>query len=173
MTVSEFTRSVACGAASTGCSGGMCLRCIGRMLIAHDTLVQVDGFAFSTGLDASRFSASLDGLTIIDDIVSCTGSARGRSTTSALTFSRWTGFQRHGTTATPRFFAPDAHDYRLRANSAAIDAGIVVAGVSTSFLGGAPDLGRFERRSCDIAVGLRRRRRAGRCRPAPAADPGP
>jgi Right handed beta helix region len=173
----RFIRNVAYGATSKGRSWGMFLRCATNMLIAHDTFVDLDGFAFSIGVDSQRFSGGLDGLRIVDDIVSFTGSGAkvfgittelpasvvidhlmartsgvyatlpgGRSTRSAATFTSWTGFQRHGSTATARFVSVAGHDFHLRPSSAAVDAGIVVAGVSTPFHGHAPDLGRYERR---------------------------
>lgn len=170
-----FTRNVAYGATSQGRSWGMFLRCATSTLIAHDTFVDLDGSAFFIGMDSQRFGGGLDGLRIVDDIVSFTGSGAkvfsittalpasvvidhimartsgvyatlpgGRSTTSAATFTSWTGFQRHGSTATPRFVSAADHDFHLRPSSAAVDSGIVVAGVSTPFHGQGPDLGRYE-----------------------------
>jgi hypothetical protein len=45
----------------------------------------------------------------------------------------------------PRFMDTVAYDLRLRSGSPAIDAGIVIPGVTDGFTGAAPDLGAFER----------------------------
>ena len=63
-------------------------------------------------------------------------------TTSLAEFRAWTGYDRHGIRADPRFVDPGKRNYRLQTGSAAIDRGIVVLG--GTIVGAAPDLGRFE-----------------------------
>jgi hypothetical protein len=69
----------------------------------------------------------------------------GRSTTQPDTFTSWTGFQAHGISGAPAFVDAGGHDYRLKSDSPAIDIGVRVAGVSDSWAGDGPDLGRYER----------------------------
>ncbi|MBX3029583.1 MAG: right-handed parallel beta-helix repeat-containing protein [Chloroflexi bacterium] len=171
-----FARNVAYGATSQGRSWGMFLRCSTDMLVAHNTFHDLDGFAFAIGTDSANFSGSLDGLTIVNNIISFEGSgakvfglvtalpssvtidrnltrttgtyatlADGRKTSDPATFATWTGFQTHGISGDPRFRDAAGRDYRLRAASPAIDAGKRVPGVSDSWAGAAPDLGRYER----------------------------
>ena len=71
--------------------------------------------------------------------------ADGRSTSDPATFSTWTGYQRHGLSSSPGFVDGSAHDYRLKSTSPAVDAGVPVPGISDTWAGDAPDLGRFER----------------------------
>jgi len=63
------------------------------------------------------------------------------NTNSLAVFTTWTGYQRHGLQADPRFVAPDAGDYHLAAGSPAIDRGTPVG---DPYQGAAPDPGRFE-----------------------------
>lgn len=67
----------------------------------------------------------------------------GRGNTSSLAeFRAWTGYDRHGIQANPRFVDPAKRNYRLQPGSPAIDRGVVVIGGTV--VGRAPDLGRFE-----------------------------
>jgi hypothetical protein len=67
----------------------------------------------------------------------------GRGNTDLLgEFRAWTGYDRHGLVADPRFADQRARDYHLRAGSPAIDRGAVV--VHDGYDGRAPDLGRYE-----------------------------
>jgi parallel beta-helix repeat protein len=67
----------------------------------------------------------------------------GRGNTDLLgEFRAWTGYDRHGLVADPRFADQRARDYHLRAGSPAIDRGAVV--VRDGYDGRAPDLGRYE-----------------------------
>jgi hypothetical protein len=154
----------------------MFLRCGEEMLIAHNTIVAIEGFAFAIGRDSGAYSGAIDGLRITNNIIDNTatgakifgietalpGSVRinsdlvrtsgkiatfydGRSTTSLAEFSAWTGFENAGFVDDPRFIDPGNRDYRLRAGSPAIDRGIVLPGISDSYWGSGPDLGRYER----------------------------
>jgi hypothetical protein len=171
-----FARNVAYGATSQGRSWGMFLRCAGDMVVAHNTFHDLDGFVFSIGSDSRNFSGAIDGLRILDNIVSMTGTGAkifgimstlpatvvidynltrtsgtfatmydGRSTTEPATFTSWTGEQVHGVVAGPGFVDAAARDYRLTAGSVAIDAGVIVPGVSDPWVGAGPDIGRYER----------------------------
>jgi parallel beta-helix repeat protein len=75
-------------------------------------------------------------------VASVTGKGNA-STTTRLT--EWTGFQANGVNADPRFVDPAAKDYRLRADSPALDRGTILPTWSAGFKGSAPDMGRFER----------------------------
>jgi len=69
----------------------------------------------------------------------------GRSKSDPDTFTTWTGYQQHGLSSSPGFVDGSAHDYRLKSTSPAIDAGIRVPGITDTWAGDAPDLGRYER----------------------------
>lgn len=69
----------------------------------------------------------------------------GHGNTATLTeFTQWTGYDRHGLAASPRFANRSRHDYRLTTGSPAVDKGLVV--LDEPFRGAAPDLGRYELR---------------------------
>ncbi len=68
------------------------------------------------------------------------------STTSLATLRNWTGYEVHGLQADPLFMDRAGHDYRLRAESPAVDAAQVVSGVTDGFIGAGPDAGYHERR---------------------------
>jgi len=171
-----FARNVDYAATTQGRSWGMFLRCALGMVVAHNTFHDVEGFVFSIGYDSANFSGAIDGLRVVDNIISMNGTgakvfgltsslpgsvqidynlartsgvyatlADGRSTRSANQFEQWTGYQAHGVSAAPGFVDAASHDYRLSADSPAVDAGIPVAGISDSWSGQAPDLGRYER----------------------------
>lgn len=69
------------------------------------------------------------------------------STSSLATFRSWTGLELTSVQAEPRLLSPGSGDFRLAADSPAIDRGIVIPGVSSSYEGAAPDKGRHERPS--------------------------
>ena len=72
-------------------------------------------------------------------------SVDGRGNTRDLeTFTAWTGYEASGLDADPIFVDAAARDYRLAAGSPAIDRGRHVSGITDSYAGRAPDLGRFE-----------------------------
>ena len=66
-------------------------------------------------------------------------------TTSLATFRSWTGHETHGIQVDPRFVDAANHDYRLRADSPAVDSGRYIAGVTDGATGGGPDRGALER----------------------------
>jgi parallel beta-helix repeat protein len=67
----------------------------------------------------------------------------GRGNTDSLAeFRSWTGYDTHGVQADPRFVDRTTHNYHLQIGSPAIDRGAVV--LSGTFLGAAPDIGRWE-----------------------------
>jgi parallel beta-helix repeat protein len=65
----RFVRNVAWGGTTQGRSWGMFLRCAEGMLVANNTLVALEGFAFSIGYDSATFSGSIDGLRVTNNIV--------------------------------------------------------------------------------------------------------
>ena len=71
------------------------------------------------------------------------GYVEGKGNTSSLAeFSTWTGHDRDGIQADPKFLDRVAHDYHLGPQSPAIDAGVDVVG--DGFTGLAPDVGAYE-----------------------------
>ena len=68
----------------------------------------------------------------------------GNFANDLATLRQLTPYEDHGVTGDPRFVDSAAHDYHLKADSPAIDAGVAVAGVSDTWKGAAPDIGRFE-----------------------------
>lgn len=69
----------------------------------------------------------------------------GRGNTESLVeMASWTGLQRHGLFADPDYVSVAARDYRLASSSPAIDRGL--KGLEPTYLGAAPDLGRYETR---------------------------
>jgi hypothetical protein len=68
-----FTRNVAYGATTQGRSWGMFLRCAEDMLVANNTFVDLDGFAFSLGSDSGTYSGRTGGLRIVNNVIDLTG----------------------------------------------------------------------------------------------------
>jgi hypothetical protein len=58
-----------------------------------------------------------------------------------------------------RFYRPDEFDFALRAESRAVDAGVVLPNINDRFTGRAPDLGAFERGKPLPAYGPRKEAR--------------
>jgi parallel beta-helix repeat protein len=89
---------------------------------------------------------------IDNNLVSFTAGARlaamaGRGSTASLaTFRSWTGYEVHGIEGDPGYMDATVNDYRLRADSSAVDVGAIVAGVSDLYSGARPDLGYRELR---------------------------
>jgi parallel beta-helix repeat protein len=172
----RFTRNVVYGAATVDRSVGMALRCASNTLVANNTFHGTDSFAFDISHNKGTWGGSIEGLQIVNNIVSISnGKVYGietfplpssvvinnnllhnagtgylvsviglGGTISLATFRLWTGFEKDGIAGHPRFVDPARHDYRLRADSPAIDQGRIVNGVTDGFRGTAPDIGRFE-----------------------------
>ena len=68
----------------------------------------------------------------------------GNFANDLATLRQKTPYEDHGVTGDPRFVDRAAHDYHLKSGSPAIDAGVAVSGVSDTWNGAAPDIGRFE-----------------------------
>ena len=68
-----FARNTAYAATSQGRSWGMFLRCALNMVVAHNTFHDVEGFVFSIGYDSANFSGAIDGLRVVDNIISLNG----------------------------------------------------------------------------------------------------
>ncbi len=118
---------------------------IGGLRVINN-IVSVTG----TGAKIFGLTTSLpDSVSIDHNLARTSGSyaslADGRSTRDADTFTTWTGYQAHAVNGSPQFVDGGAHDYHLKSGSPAIDAGVRLAGVSDSWSGSAPDLGRYER----------------------------
>src|SRR5262249_28546817 len=65
----QFVRNVAWGATTQGRSWGIFLRCGQGMLVAQNTIVDLDGFILSLDDDASRFASSIAGARILNNIL--------------------------------------------------------------------------------------------------------
>ncbi len=170
-----FVRNVAWGDASSGRARGIILRCGERMIIAADTLVDLDDYVLMIGQDSARFSGSIAGARVQNGLLVMSGSGAPLVITSPLPadlvldstllwndagplaqiygtgdtadlgqLQAWTGQLPNGIAAPPRFADRRARDYRLTAGSPAIDAGVVVPGVTDGWVGSAPDLGAIE-----------------------------
>lgn len=62
-------------------------------------------------------------------------------------FAEWqkkTGKELHGMLKEPAFFDTSKNDFRLKPESPAVDAGLILQGINTDFKGKAPDLGALE-----------------------------
>ncbi len=172
-----FVDDVAWGAATSGRARGIILRCGECMLVANDTLVDLDDYSLLLGSDTGHFSGSVDGARVLNDLLVMPGrgvpliltgaqpddvildhtllwngggpiaNVRGVGTTADLsTLQGWTGQLAAGIVAAPRFVGRADHDFRLASGSPAIDAGIVIPGVTDDWSGEAPDLGAIETR---------------------------
>jgi parallel beta-helix repeat protein len=156
-----------------GPSMGLILRCAENMLVANNTLHRLDKFAFDVSL-AGGFASSIDGLRIMNnvamgpdhpysldtaipltvtidynDIYNPIGGAIAYvyshgNTNSLSEFRSWTGFDRNGIQANPLFVDVANADFHLKDTSPAIDRATPVTGITTGFLGLAPDMGRYE-----------------------------
>jgi hypothetical protein len=152
----RFVRNVAVGRPRRGRALGLILRCGRGMLIANNTLVDLQHFTFD--VDAgSWFAASMNGMRIVNNIISGRagdaftgdrGAMRALTIVDNLTWPRprWQAVpdERRPLHAPPRFVAPGRLDFHLRAGSRARDRGLRVPGVTGDFRGRAPDLGAFE-----------------------------
>ncbi len=179
----RFTRNVAFGGNDKALvkdwrspqANGLLLRCAKDMLVAHNTLHDLDGFSY--WLNASdRFAGSLENMRIVNDVAkqrsapvfhvdgSLPSSLRvsrvlahrdsgplayvaGRgTTTSGATFTSWTGLNKDGIYKDPQFTDALKRDYKLRLGSPAVDAARELVEASTSYLGKGYDLGAVESR---------------------------
>jgi hypothetical protein len=171
-----FARNTAYGGRTQGSVWGVFIRCGDNMLVANNTFVDIEGFVFSIGYDSSNYSASIEGLRVVNNVVSMTQSGAkifglttalpasvvidynlirtagqvaslsdGRVTSDMATFTEWTGYQVHGISADARFVDAANRDYRLTASSPAVDSALRLAGISDSWSGTDPDMGRYER----------------------------
>jgi hypothetical protein len=167
-----FKRNVAYGASSVpGHALGMILRCSSNSVVAQNTFDGLDEFAWDITAAASSYGGSIDGLRVVNNIAvngqaysidsalpssvvldynliynpgGAVGWVYGFDTTSSLAkITSWTGYESHAVTADPQFVAAASRDYHLQSTSPAIDRGTPVG---DSFLGAAPDMGRYETR---------------------------
>jgi hypothetical protein len=110
----------------------------------------VDNVLISNGAPIYHLETPPSGVTVDRNVVwSRTGGSlvwdkTHNGTTSWDTFRSWYGYESHGMNADPQIVSLSARDYRLQTNSPAINAGSVISGVSSSYMGTAPDIGRFE-----------------------------
>lgn len=171
-----FARNVAYGATTRGRSFGMFLRCGAGMKVANNTFDRLERFVFSIGDSSDQFSGSIRNLKVANNIVvmrsgeiyglvsplpasvridrnilhtsGYIASVFGHGSTASLgTFRRWTGYEQTGLTRDPRFISAANRNFHLRADSPAINRGMLIPGITDSYAGAAPDIGRYERRS--------------------------
>jgi hypothetical protein len=172
----RFFRNLAYGHTTAGSSRGIILRCGAGMIIAYNTLANLDDYALDVGPDSPAFSGPIGGARVVGNIFEVSGGGTpyrvvgprqadltidgnlvwaesrvvayvaGRGRTKDLAqLSAWTGYERSGLSADPRFVSPPNSDYRLGSGSPAIDVGLVVPGITDGYVGPAPDLGAIER----------------------------
>ena len=176
--------------APVGNAVGLILRCAANMLIANNTFSELDYWiydietsgGFAGSIDGLTIENNIDTQTVhkiyaipsgmpasvhIDrNLVWSFGgngiaSVAGRGTTSSLSvFTSWTGYDASGIGADPRYVDRTQRNYHLASSSPAIDAGLVIPGVTDGFLGAAPDLGAS--RHADELRGAPPSRRAAR-----------
>ena len=179
----KFTDNIAYGGndksvvpTGVGLSLGILLRCASNMLIANNTIDDLDYWVYDIQQNGN-FVGSLAGLHIQNNVITMhnakvyafqvalpagsvidhedlyvTGGAP-IATVSGMgnaydlgTLRSWTGTGQHSVAVDPQFSNAGGHDYHLRSSSPVIDLGSPIAGVTDGFLGAAPDLGRFEAR---------------------------
>ena len=168
----RFVRNIATGRATEGRAAGLYLRCAEGMLVAHNTLRELD-FGFAVGPDSVTYSGSVAGLQVVNNIVDL--KANGGTLfgfflplpsdvvidhdllRTSGTVARWgdevitdlpalvtrSGFEADGAWGDPRFRGPD--DATLQAGSPAIDAALPIPGLNDAALGAGPDQGALER----------------------------
>jgi parallel beta-helix repeat protein len=171
-----FTRNVAWGAstAPVGNALGLTLRCAQNMLVANNTISDIDYWIFDINT-TSGYSGSIANLRIVNNILSqdshkiyaiggnipgsvsidynlvysyddsIIASVSGRGNASSQAqFRQWTGYDEHGRQGNPDYFNRGNHDFRIDGNSPAIDAGTPIGGVTNGYQGSAPDMGAYE-----------------------------
>jgi hypothetical protein len=170
----RYTRNVTYGGADGGApSEGLILRCASDSLVANNTFYDLSRFvfyingggAFAGGIENLRIRNnlsrqtgdkiySLDGaipasVTIDHDLVwnkagaSIAWKSGVGNTASLSTFRSWTGYDLHGVQADPRL---DVTTWRSRLPAPVVDRGARISGLTSGFLGRAPDIGRYELR---------------------------
>ena len=72
--------------------------------------------------------------------------SKHNGTSSWATFRSWYGYEANGMDADPMVDSVSSRDYELQAGSPAINAGSIISGWSSSYLGSGPDIGAYENR---------------------------
>jgi hypothetical protein len=169
-----FVRNLNYAATSVDRTVGMVLRCASNTLVANNTFVGMQYFVFDLSNNTGNFGGSIDGLKILNNVVSITTGNMYRlesaipatvvldynlyldsatdkfASTVAATyqtfaaFSVATGFDAHGIAADPQFVDASSNNFHLGAGSPAVDSGTVIATVTDGFNGAAPDRGYAE-----------------------------
>jgi parallel beta-helix repeat protein len=178
----KFTNNVAYGGndkslvPSGSVATGMIIRCASNMVIANNTIDDIDWWVFDIQQNGN-YSGSLAGLKIQNNVITQHGAkiyafqvalpagsivdrddvyvTGGAPIASVInkgnaydlaTLRAWTGTDQHSVSVDPQFTNAGGRDYHLRSSSPVIDLGSPISGVTDGFLGSAPDLGRFEAR---------------------------
>jgi hypothetical protein len=79
-----FSHNLAWGEASAGHARGVILRCGERMVMANDTLVDLDDYALMLGAGSALFSGSIAGVHIVNELLVMTGPGAPLVVTSEL-----------------------------------------------------------------------------------------
>jgi parallel beta-helix repeat protein len=112
----------------------------------------VDNVLLSNGDPIYHFETPPSGVTVnYNDLWNRAGTSivwdkTHAGTTSWATFRSWYGYEANGMDANPMIDDLASRDYQLESGSPAINAGSVISGVSSSYLGSAPDIGAYENR---------------------------
>jgi hypothetical protein len=170
-----FVRNLNYGATTVDRTVGLVLRCASNTLVANNTFYGTQFFVFDISNLTGTYGGSIDGLRVVNNVVSvATGKIYGIESALPATvvldyndlynsgpgyFSTILGVgyrnlgsfaaalrqEQHGMGVNPLLVSPGAGEYGLRADSPAVDSGVVLAGVTDGFSGSAPDLGYIER----------------------------
>ena len=118
---------------------------------AIDGLTIADNVAVSHGQRVYSIDSSLPRSVRLDGNLAWDATGRrlayvagAGNTPSLARFTQWTGLERNGIQADPRFRRAARGDLRVRRGSPAIDRGRRLGGLRRKFSGRAPDLGRYE-----------------------------
>jgi parallel beta-helix repeat protein len=126
---------------STYSGGSNGLRILDNIVDLHGTSAKVYGIV-----------ATLPAGVVIDgDLIRAGGTFAtlpgGVVVPDLATFRTLTGYEEHGLTGDPRFIDSAGRDYRLTADSPAIDRALPIPGINDAFEGTGPDIGRYERQT--------------------------
>jgi parallel beta-helix repeat protein len=172
----SFVRNLSYGATTVDRSVGMVLRCASNTLVANNTFAGLQYFTFDISNFRSTFGGSIDGLRIVNNVVSVSvgkvyglesalpasvvidnnvvydsgtgyfASSLGTGYKTLAAFQAAIGRDLHSISRDPLFVAPETADYSLTPSSPAVDGCVVVTGVTDGFAGLAPDCGYAELR---------------------------
>jgi parallel beta-helix repeat protein len=169
-----FVHNLNYAATSVDRTVGMLLRCASNTLVANNTFVGIQYFVFDISSFKADFGGSIEGLRILNNVVSVStgnvfrletalpasvvidynlyldtatdkfGSTVPAAYQTMALFAAATGYEAHGLSGDPLFVNAAQNNYHLGVGSPAIDSGTILAGVTDGFNGSAPDRGYVE-----------------------------